>query len=60
LTVRRGGNEDGWFLEAAAYGMGRRRGILMIPERRGGWGWHKFAYELRKAKEYLFAMVGVW
>jgi hypothetical protein len=31
LIMRRGGNKDGRFLEAAAYGMGRRRGILLIP-----------------------------
>jgi hypothetical protein len=36
LIVLRGGNKDGWFLEAAAYGMGERRGILLILEGRGG------------------------
>jgi hypothetical protein len=29
--MRRGGNKDGRFLEAATYGMGGQRGILMIP-----------------------------
>jgi hypothetical protein len=38
--------------------MGGRREILLIPEGRGGWGWHKFASELRKAKDLLFATVG--
>jgi len=60
MIVRRGGNKDGRFLEVAAYGMGRRRGILLIPEGRGGWGWHKFTGELRKAKDFLFCYGGVW
>jgi hypothetical protein len=35
LIARRGGNKDGRFLETATYGMGGRRGILLIPEGRG-------------------------
>jgi hypothetical protein len=59
LIVRRSGNKDGRFLEAAtAYGMGGQRGILLILEGRGWWGRHKFADELRKAKDLFFAMVG--
>jgi hypothetical protein len=58
LIVRRGGKKDGWFLEAVAYGMGGWRGILLIPEGGGGWSWHKFASELRKARGYFFATVG--
>jgi len=57
LIARRGGNKDGRFLEAAAYGLGSRRGIMLIPEGRGGWGWHKFFGELRKASDFLFASV---
>jgi hypothetical protein len=38
LIVSRGGNKDGRFFETAAYGMGGRRGILLIPKGRGGWG----------------------
>jgi len=30
----------------------------MIPEHRGGWGWHKFPGELRKASNFLSATVG--
>jgi hypothetical protein len=45
-------------LEAAAYGLGGRRGIILIPEGHGGWGWHKFSGELRKASEFLYAKVG--
>jgi hypothetical protein len=56
--VRRGGNKDGRFLEVAAYGMGGRRGFLLILDGRGWWGWHKFASELRKAKDFLFAKIG--
>jgi hypothetical protein len=59
LIVHRGGNKDGRFLEVAAYGMGTRRGILLIPEGRGGWVWHKFFGELRNAKDFLFARWGV-
>jgi hypothetical protein len=38
--------------------MGERRGILLIPKGHWGWGWDKFAGELRKAKDFFFAMVG--
>jgi hypothetical protein len=58
LILRRGGNKDGWFLEAATCGMGERRGILLILEGRGGWAWHKFFSELSKAKYVFFATVG--
>ncbi len=60
MIVRRGGNKDGWFLEAAAYGMGERRGILLIPKGHWGWGWDKFAGELRKEKDLPFCYGGVW
>jgi hypothetical protein len=40
------------------HGMGRRRGILLIPKGCEGWGWQKFAGELNKAKDFLFATVG--
>jgi hypothetical protein len=47
LITRRGENKAGQFLEAAAYGLGGRRGLILIPEGRGGWGWRKFSGELR-------------
>jgi hypothetical protein len=47
LIARRGENKVGRFLEAAAYGLGGRRGLILIPEGRGGWGWRKFSGELR-------------
>jgi hypothetical protein len=58
LIARRSGNKVGHFLEASVFRMGGRRGLILIPEGRGGWGWHKFSDELRKAAEYLLAMVG--
>jgi hypothetical protein len=59
LIACRGGNKAGRFLEAAAYGMSGRRGIILIPEGRGGWGWHKFFGELRKASDFL-CHGGLW
>jgi len=50
LIVRRGGNKAGCFLEAV--------GFILIPEGCGGWGWHKFSSELRKAIKFLSAAVG--
>lgn len=38
FIVRRDQNKDGQYLEAAVYGVGERRGILLIPEGCGGWG----------------------
>jgi hypothetical protein len=58
LIACRVGNKDGRFLKAVAYGLGGRRGIILILEGRGGWGWHKFFGELRKASDFLFATVG--
>jgi hypothetical protein len=47
LIAWRGGNQAGRFLEAAAFGMGGRKGFSLIPKGRGGWGWRKI---LRRAK----------
>jgi hypothetical protein len=58
LIARRGGNQAGRFLEAAAFGMGGRKGFILIPKGRGGWGWCKFFGELRMAIEFLSATVG--
>lgn len=62
LIARRGCNQAGRFLEAASFGMGGRKGFILIPEGRGGWGWIKFSDELRKAIDSLSALVGggVW
>jgi hypothetical protein len=58
LIARRGGNKDGRFLEAAVFGLGSRRGFVLIPEGRGGWGWRKFSGELCKISAFLSAAVG--
>jgi len=55
--VRKGGNKNGRFVEAAVYGVGGQRGFLLIPEGRGGCGWLNFVGELRKAKDFLVATV---
>jgi len=58
LIARRGGNKDGQFLEVAVFGLGGRRGFVLIPEGRGGWGWRKFSGELSKNSAFLSAAVG--
>jgi hypothetical protein len=57
-SYKRGGNKNGQFVEAATYGVGERRGFLLVPEGRRGWGWLKFVGELQKAREFLVATVG--
>jgi hypothetical protein len=58
LIVRRGGNKAGQFLEASVFGLGGRRGFLLILEGRGGCGWRKFFGEIRKASDFLSNSVG--
>jgi hypothetical protein len=58
LIARRGGYQASRFLEASDFRMGGRKGFLLILEGRGGWGWHKFSGELRKAVNYLSTKVG--
>jgi len=58
LISRRGGNKDGRFLEAAVFGLGGRRGFVLIPEGHRGWGWRKFSGELSKISTFLSAAVG--
>jgi hypothetical protein len=58
LIARRGCNQAGRFLDAASFGMGDRKGFILIPEGRGGWGWIKFSNELRKAVVSFSASVG--
>jgi hypothetical protein len=59
LIAQRGENKAGRFLEAAAYGLGGRRGLILIPEGRGGWGWRKFSSELRIVSVSLSAGCGL-
>jgi hypothetical protein len=53
LIVHKGGNKDVRFLETSTYGSSGRRRFILIPEERGGWGWHKFFGELRKVSDFL-------
>jgi hypothetical protein len=56
--IHKGGNKNGRFVEAAVYGVGGRKGFLLIPEDRVGWGWLKSVGELRKAKDFVVTTVG--
>jgi hypothetical protein len=47
LKVRLGSNKAGCFLEVAVFVEGGRKGVIRIPEGRGGWGWQRFVDELR-------------
>jgi len=58
LIARRGGNKDGRFLEVSSFGLGGRKGFIVIPKGRGGWGWIKFSDELRKVVDFLSSLVG--
>lgn len=39
--------------------MGGRRGLLLIPKGREGWGWHCFDAKLGKVNKFFEASVGV-
>jgi hypothetical protein len=58
LIAQRGGNKAGLFLEVSSFGFGGRKGFIVIPEGRGGWGWIKFSDELRKVVDFLSVSVG--
>jgi hypothetical protein len=47
VKVRMGSNKAGYFLEAAVFVEGNRKGVIRLPEGRGGWGWQRFVDELR-------------
>jgi hypothetical protein len=47
LKVRMGSNKAGYFLEVAVFVDGGRKGVIRLPEGRGGWGWQRFVDELR-------------
>jgi hypothetical protein len=47
VKVRMGSNTAGCFLEVAVFVEGSRKGVIRIPEGRGGWGWQRFADEVR-------------
>lgn len=58
LIAQRGSNQAGRYLEATVFGLGGWKGLILIPEGRGGWGWLKFSDELRKAAVFFSANVG--
>jgi hypothetical protein len=58
LIARRGGNKAGRILEATTFGLGGRKGSIVIPKGRGGWGWFKFSDELRNVVDFFSASVG--
>jgi hypothetical protein len=47
LKVCMGSNKAGYFLEAAVFVKDDRKGVIRLPEGRGGWGWQRFVDELR-------------
>jgi hypothetical protein len=47
LKVRMGRNMAGCFLEVAVFVEGGRKGVIRLPEGRGGWGWQRFMEEFR-------------
>jgi hypothetical protein len=47
LKVRMGSNKAGCFLEVAVFVEGGQKGVIRLPEGRGGWGWQRFVDELR-------------
>jgi hypothetical protein len=55
LIAQRGSNHAGRFLEAAIFSLGGWKGLILISEGRGGWGWLKFSDGLRKAVVFLSA-----
>jgi hypothetical protein len=57
LKIRLGSNRAGCFLEAAVFVEGERKGVIRLPEGRGGWGWRRFAEELRPLSALLVEKV---
>jgi hypothetical protein len=58
LIAWRGSNQAGHFLEVAVFKLGGRKGLILIPKGRGGWGWLKFSDELKKAAVFVSANMG--
>jgi hypothetical protein len=51
--VRRGGNRSDRFLEVAVYAVGVRRGMILFPKGRDGWGWSRVSRELSKVLAFF-------
>jgi hypothetical protein len=52
-----GSNKAGCFLEGAVFVKGSRKGVIRLPEGRGGWGWRRFMEELRPLTAHLVVKV---
>jgi hypothetical protein len=57
VKVRMGSNKARYFLEAAVFVEGNRKGVIRLPEGRSGWGWQRFVDELRLLMAQLVAKV---
>jgi hypothetical protein len=57
LKIRMGSNKAGCFLEVAVFVEGGRKGVIRLPEGRGGWGWQRVVDELRILIAHLVAVV---
>jgi hypothetical protein len=57
VKVRMGSNKARYFLEAAVFVEGNRKGVIRLPEGRGGWGWQHFVDELHLLMAQLVAKV---
>ena len=55
LKVHTRSNKAGCFLEEAIFVEGGRRGVIRLPEGRGGWGWRRFVDELQHLLALLVA-----
>jgi hypothetical protein len=58
LSVSRGSNKAGRFLEVVARLDGDRKGVIWIPEARSGRGWRRFVIELRLLLAGLGSSIG--
>jgi hypothetical protein len=56
--AQRGGNKAGRILEATTFGLGGRKGSILIPKGHGGWGWLKSFDKLRKVIDFLSVSMG--
>ena len=46
MKVHKGSNKAGCFLEVAIFFEGGQKGVIRLPEGRGGWVWRSFVDEL--------------
>jgi hypothetical protein len=58
MMVHGGVNKAGRYLEVSFLAVGGRKGVIWLPEGRLGWGWRRFAGELRRLLEAQRLAVG--